>query len=90
MSLEVTHAHAAPMKSLDSVVRNLSDPAMVKSLDERVEALQAQVDEVCKRRGWTIEWLKHLDTEAIDPEARLVLSALDLIGYLEYLRRGAF
>lgn len=87
MSLEVTHALAP--KSLDWVVKNLSDPAMVLTLDQRVEALQAQVDEICKRRGWSLDWLKHLDEEAMDPEARLVRTAIELIDYLEYLRRGS-
>ncbi|NIV34274.1 MAG: hypothetical protein GWN58_33905 [Anaerolineae bacterium] len=75
--------------SLDYVVCNLSDPSMVKCLDDRVRDLQARVTSICRKRKWTIEWLKARDPETLDDEAKIVLEAHDLIEYLEYLRRGS-
>jgi len=75
--------------SLDYVVSNLSDPSMVKCLDDRVRDLQEQVDLICRKRKWTLEWLRSLDPESLEDEACLVLEAQSLIEYLEYLRRGS-
>jgi hypothetical protein len=75
--------------SLDHIVCNLADPSMVKCLDARVQDLQQRVTAVCRRRKWTLEWLKARDPETLDDEAKLVLDAQALIEYLEYLRRGS-
>jgi hypothetical protein len=75
--------------SLDYVICNLSDPSMVKCLDDRVRDLQQQITAICRKRKWTIEWLRSLDPETLDDEARIVLQAYELIDYLEYLRRGS-
>jgi hypothetical protein len=62
---------------------------MVKCLDDRVRDLQARVNEICRKRKWTLEWLRACDPEALEDEARIVLDAQSLIEYLEYLRRGS-
>lgn len=74
---------------LDYLVANLSDPGMVKCLDDRVRDLQQRVTEICLKHRWTLEWLRSLDPESLSNEARIVLDAQALIEYLEYLRRGS-
>lgn len=88
MSSEVAAVSWAGI-SLDYVICNLSDPSMVKCLDDRVRDLQQQVMTICRKNKWTIEWLRSRDPETLDDEAKLVLQAQDLVEYLEYLRRGS-
>lgn len=75
-------------QSLDFIVKHLSDPHMVKSLDDRVSDLKQRIGQICRERGWTVEWLQQRDAETLDSEAKMVLEAQALIEYLEYLRRG--
>jgi len=89
MSSEMPAVSWSGTLSLDYVVSNLSDPSMVKCLDDHIRDLQAQVNEICRKRKWTIDWLKNRDPETLDDEAKLVLNAQSLIEYLEYLRRGS-
>jgi hypothetical protein len=88
MSMEVP-AIMQDQVNLDYVVCNLSDPRMAKCLDDRIQSLQQTINEICRKRNWTLQWLQSRDPETLDDEARIVIEAQALIEYLEYLRRGS-